>query len=159
MSDRITLIYTGKTGLPGAGVSAGQFAALKTGYRFTKAIAQDNADTVSMTSSTTYADAFTYSLVLPSGTWTVEAYGELDLYNNDGPYADVRVLIAGNQGTVTNVILGGSRPSKSVRASHVLAGQTGTHTVRLQYKRATGSTGTLLATNPAFVIACTRTDT
>lgn len=156
--DTIELVERSIAFISGSGITSAQLAELQEGYTFTKTPSQSTATAKSNTSRTTYVDALYYSLVLPSGTWTVEAQGHLELVNTGlGPSADTRIVIAGNAGSAYSRTVGGSTPIRVGRPYHIRTGQTGTFSVRLQYKKSTGALGTLYAYAPSLVIACKRT--
>lgn len=156
--DTIELVERSIAFIQGSGITSAQLTELQTGYTFTKTPSQPTALTASTTSRVTWVDAMYYSLVLPSGTWTVEVQGSVELVNTDkGPQADARIVIAGNGGSTFARTVGGPTPIRVARPSHTRTGQTGTIGIRLQYKKSTGAVGTLRAYAPSLVIACKRT--
>jgi hypothetical protein len=156
--ETIELVERSIAFISGSGITSGQLAELQTGYRFTLAPSLSSATVGSTTSRTTWADAMYYQFTLPSGTWTVAAQGHVELVNTGtGPSADTRIMIDGNGGTTFGRTVGGPTQIRIARPTHSRTGRSGTLSVRIQYKKSSGSTGTLRAYNPGLIITCTRT--
>lgn len=117
-------------------------------------LAQSSADTASTASTSTYATAADLALVLPAGTWRVQAMGGLALVHGAAGTSNWRIEIDGDGGTSRALALGAEL---QVVDDHVLSSVAGGRTVRVKVQYKSSTAGTSSARNPWVLAIASRT--
>lgn len=114
---------------------------------------QSTADTASTASVTTYANAMTLAVVLPSGTWAVMASGSVLLSHsvNQGSW---RIEIDGDAPSPETLSM---VTEERFAASHKLAGVAGNRTIQVRVQYRSSTAGTTSARNPSLTVTAIRT--
>jgi hypothetical protein len=113
------------------------------------AVSADASVTVSTAATSTFQEAYTRSVTLPAGTWTMKATGLLAMKNSGGNSGALRLQIDGNAGGTRTVALNSSTYQTAVVHATQLGVSGGRSVdVRLEYHGVTG--GTTSAQNPAL---------
>ena len=111
------------------------------------------ATTPSTADVTNYANAITFNLALPAGTWTITAHGDLLLAHNVNR-ANWRLEIDGNASTAHTASL---VTEKRVAAHHTRSNVTGDRTVAIRLAFKSLDAGTASARNPSISVTAVRT--
>lgn len=116
----------------------------------------NSATTTSTTSTTNYSTNVSVAVVLPTGTWTIYAWGN-GLYSHSVESSIVahRVRIGSDAGTYLTASVNVNNTRTGLAASHTLTGQSGTVTVYLEYR--VGTSGTAYAGGGSLFVIALRT--
>jgi hypothetical protein len=114
---------------------------------------QATSDTASTSNVSTYQDALTISLVLPAGTWTINAHGGLLLSHNVNQ-ASWRLQIDGDAPTGHTL---GLVTEQRVTAAHTLTNVSGGRTITVKVQFRSNTAGTSTARNPSLDVTAVRT--
>lgn len=119
---------------------------------------QDAADTSPITASATFQNAMTINWGLPSGTWTIEADGFLDVIRASTLRVNLRLTINGTVDSSPSTCTVDTGVYASKGTNFLLTGVPGgTIPVVLQYKGDSGSGITTTAEAPRIILKAIRT--
>lgn len=124
---------------------------------YVKQFGQSAGDPSDNTASTvTWANALDYSIVLPTGTWTIHADGSLNMMHSASGVSQFRVSINGVDASPrTPAALSSTVYTRAVDAQE-LAGMSGTVHIYAQFRTLSSSPGTTFANNPKLFIVAER---
>jgi hypothetical protein len=118
------------------------------------ALTRTSALTSSTTSTTTFANALSLDVALPSGTWTLTAIGGVKLRHSANSTNALQVTIGGTAGP-TRLVNSDANVFSMTNAEAEVSSLSGTVTVTVDYR--SDVAGTSSARNPWVWVAATRT--